>query len=75
MAFEKPKPLHIYAEWSDGKHSGIARLRPAATEDEARETIAADKAAMAETFGGLIAGSRGSRTYRVFRAEWSEVTL
>ena len=72
--FNAPRPIHIYAEWDDGKHSGIARLKPANTIEEARRIIVEDRAAMSNTFNGFIEPNTGTRTYRIFRAVWSEIT-
>jgi hypothetical protein len=43
---------------------------------EAKRLIASDKAAMGNTFGGLVdAVTTTDRTYRAFKAEWTEIKL
>ena len=77
MAFVLPKPYHLYCSVpSDDKPGELYTFRVGnynAFEDLA-PAIERDKAAMRNTFGGLIEpGRTHARTYRAFRAEWTEV--
>lgn len=76
--FKEPAPFHVYCDTGtnfNGKPN-IARLGAARDADGIRKLIENDKAAMGNTFGGLIAPvSIKGRTYGAFRATWEEVDL
>lgn len=79
--FTKPQPIHVYVTIRPTKSNGLTapftgRVGFCHSTEEAKRLIAADKAAMGNTFGGLVDPvSTNDRTYRAFKAEWTEIKL
>ena len=82
--FTEPMPYVVYCDTGHilqhGERKGevfVTRVGPARTIEDAKALIIKDRAAMGETFGGLIAPTDVSkRTYGIFRAlGWEEVDL
>lgn len=78
--FRTPKPYVVYVtvapDFKRGvKEEYVGRVGPASDMAEAKRLIEDDKQFAGETFSGLIApADTKGRRYRVFRAEWTEVT-
>ena len=79
--FKQPPAIWVYVTLAPDAKKGISKPytgRVGTCSDEAgvAKIIADDRRAMGETFGGLIAPvSTKGRTYRAFRAEWTEIKL
>jgi hypothetical protein len=79
--FVKPSPIHVYVTIKPTKTNGLkepytGRVGLCNDMVEAKRLIASDKAAMGNTFGGLVdAVTTTDRTYRAFKAEWTEIKL
>jgi hypothetical protein len=79
--FQRPAPYYVYVTVSPTKRNGIAKAftsRAGVAHDEAGilKVIQDDLTEMGKTFGGLIdpVGVEG-RSYRAFKAEWTEVDI
>jgi hypothetical protein len=77
----QPKPYAVYlivpahSPDNDSDKEHWMRIGPANDVAHARRLIKENEAGRRNTFGGLIDGSRGKVTYRVFKAEWTEVEV
>lgn len=77
-----PRPILVTVSIAPSKRNGLtkpivgARVGGCNTLEEAREMIAKDRREMSGTLGGLIdAPGTAGRTYRVFQAKWTEVSV
>lgn len=79
--FKGPRAIHVYVTIEADPKRGIdepytGRVGTCNKPDEVKALIAADVATMRQTFGGLIEpGRTKGRTYRAFRAEWTELKI
>lgn len=76
--FEKPAQYAVYVTFTcEGTKKRLtARIGVANDAAKIPKIIADDKKAMGDTFGGLMAPvSIKGRTYRAFKADWSELTI
>lgn len=77
-----PRPYIVAVDIQPNKSNGLTeplylqRVGNADTLKDARKLIADDIRQMSETYSGLISGvSIRGRTYRIFKAEWTEVEV
>lgn len=80
MTFSTPAPFVIYVTVAPTRKNGLttphtARIGAATNLEGVKNMIADDRASARRTFGGLIEPSTSERTYRIFRAAWTEVAL
>jgi hypothetical protein len=77
MTFKTPRPIAIFVTIvAKGSPPYTARIATADNESDIPRLIAEDKRAMGDTFGGLIeAASTKGRSYRAFRAVWTEIPI
>lgn len=75
-----PRPYTVAVDIKPNKSNGLneplylQRVGNANTLEDARKLIADDIRQMGETYNGLVAGvSVRGRTYRIFKAEWTEI--
>lgn len=79
--FTKPPAIHVYVTVRPNATNGISeaftsRIGTCSDEKEVAGIIASDLRAMGDTFGGFMEPvSTNGRSYRAFRAEWSEIKL
>jgi len=80
-AFERPPAIYLFVTVKPTKKNGMTetitgRVGTCQHESEIPALIAKDRRDMGQTFGGLIEpASMEGRTYRAFRAEWSEIAV
>jgi hypothetical protein len=80
-AFERPPVIQVYCTQQPTKKNGMTETmtwRAGVCQDasEVASVITKDRKAMGETFGGLIEPvSLEGRSYRAFRAEWTEIKV
>jgi len=80
LNYKLPKPFVLMCTVTPNEKNKLTkplliRVGPAESVDEAKKLKADDLRAMANTFGGVLEGEDTTgRSYRLFKAEWSEVT-
>jgi len=80
-AFVRPATIQVYCTVEPTKRNGLKvkhthRVANCNDESEIAGIIARDRNAMTNTFGGLIdSPGIAGRSYRAFRAEWTEIAV
>ena len=75
MAFKEPKDYVIYCVVDTKPKEYVYRVGMANDVKEAKEIILSDSKFAKNSFGGMIEAITTPRTYRVFHAKWTEVTI
>jgi len=79
--FTGPSPIYVFVTMMPTKKNGLreeytSRVGTCREASEIAGVIAKDRAAMRNTFGGLIdPGNSSGRSYRAFKAEWTELKI
>jgi hypothetical protein len=79
--FTGPPPIYVFVTMTPNKRNGLSkthtsRIGTCHNPEEIAGLIAEDRKAMGDTFGGLIdAPGTSGRSYRAFRAEWTEIKV
>jgi hypothetical protein len=79
--FKGPAPIAVYCTVQPTAANGLTtadthRVKACNDESEIAAIIEEDRRAMCDTFGGLIdAPGASGRTYRAFRAVWTELPI
>lgn len=80
-AFERPPAIYVFCTAKPTKKNGMTetmtwRVGTCHRESEIPAMIAKERRDMGQTFGGLIEpASMEGRTYRAFRAKWTEIEV